>query len=152
VYTVFDIANYFLSKEPMTHKKLQKLCYYAQAWSFALKGRPLIDDDFEAWIHGPVCRALYDKYAGSGMEDLHLDAGDVIPAFTPDERELLESVWETYGGHTGNALEVLSHGEQPWMRAHAGFGNREHCSVKIDTELMKSYYRSIYDGDLRFEA
>lgn len=26
---IFDVANWFLSKEEMTHKKLQKLCYYA---------------------------------------------------------------------------------------------------------------------------
>lgn len=34
--TVFDIANYFSSKEDMTHKKLQKLVYYAYAWYIAL--------------------------------------------------------------------------------------------------------------------
>lgn len=28
---IFDIANAFLSIEPQTHKKLQKLCYYAYA-------------------------------------------------------------------------------------------------------------------------
>ena len=31
-YSVFEIANWFLLKESMSHKKLQKLCYYAQAW------------------------------------------------------------------------------------------------------------------------
>ena len=25
-YSIFDVANWFLSKESMTHKKLQKLC------------------------------------------------------------------------------------------------------------------------------
>lgn len=29
-YSVYDIADWFLSKEEMAHKKLQKLCYYAQ--------------------------------------------------------------------------------------------------------------------------
>ena len=41
-YSVFDIANWFLLKEEMTQKKLQKLCYYAQAWCYALKGYRLI--------------------------------------------------------------------------------------------------------------
>ena len=35
-YSVFDIANWFLTKGQMTHKKLQKLCYYAKAWYLAL--------------------------------------------------------------------------------------------------------------------
>ncbi len=30
-YSVYDIANWFLLKQEMTHKKLQKLCYYSQA-------------------------------------------------------------------------------------------------------------------------
>ena len=36
VLTIFDVANYFRSKEEMTHKKLQKLVYYAYAWYIAL--------------------------------------------------------------------------------------------------------------------
>ena len=30
---VFDLADAFLCIDSMTHKKLQKLCYYAKAWS-----------------------------------------------------------------------------------------------------------------------
>ena len=38
---VMDVANWFLSQSSMTHKKLQKLCYYAQAWHCALhNGKP----------------------------------------------------------------------------------------------------------------
>ena len=34
--TIFDVADWFLSKEAMTPKKLQKLCYYYKAWGLAL--------------------------------------------------------------------------------------------------------------------
>ena len=61
-YSVFEVANWFLTKEAMTHKKLQKLCYYAQAWCYALKGYRLMDTVFEAWVHGPVSPVLYDKF------------------------------------------------------------------------------------------
>jgi uncharacterized phage-associated protein len=50
--SVFDVANWFLAKEKMTHKKLQKLCYYAQAWHLANHGQPMMPNRFEAWIHG----------------------------------------------------------------------------------------------------
>ena len=30
--TILDVAAWFLLKEDMTHKKIQKLCYYAEAW------------------------------------------------------------------------------------------------------------------------
>ena len=60
---VRDIANWFLSRNDMTHKKLQKLCYYAQAWYCALyDGTPLFDDEIQAWVHGPVIPALYPVY------------------------------------------------------------------------------------------
>ena len=35
-YSIGNIADWFLSQSSMTHKKLQKLCYYLQAWSLAL--------------------------------------------------------------------------------------------------------------------
>ena len=61
-YSVFEIANWFLKKSNMTHKKLQKLCYYAQAWYYALKNKRLVDSDFQAWSHGPVSPALYERF------------------------------------------------------------------------------------------
>lgn len=40
--SVFDIANWFLTKEAMTPKKLQKLVYYYFAWGQALLKRDMI--------------------------------------------------------------------------------------------------------------
>ncbi len=61
------IADYFigLSNETgslITNLKLQKLVYYAQAWSLALNNKELFPEDFEAWVHGPVLVKLYNKY------------------------------------------------------------------------------------------
>ena len=41
------IAKWFLSKQSMEHKKLQKLCYYAQAWHCALEGKTLFSETIE---------------------------------------------------------------------------------------------------------
>lgn len=144
--TVFDIANWFLKKQSMTHKKLQKMCYYAQAWSYALKDRPIMSAEFEAWVHGPVCRELYEKYKGNYMYELTADSG-ISLHFSPGDEELLESVFETYGDFSGNALEVLTHGETPWINARAGCSSSEICSNKISVDDMKLYYKSIYIGD-----
>lgn len=61
-YSIFDVANWFLSKSDMTHKKLQKLCYYAQAWTYALKGYRLEDTDYQAWVHGSVSTVLWERF------------------------------------------------------------------------------------------
>ena len=65
--TISDIADYFITKnheygDYITNLKLQKLVYYAQAWYLAFLDKPLFDEDFEAWVHGPVNRDLYDRY------------------------------------------------------------------------------------------
>lgn len=144
-YSVFEIANWFLLKEPMTQKKIQKLCYYAQAWCYTLKDFRLMDTVFEAWVHGPVSPALYDKFKGFGYSSIRL-VGKVTSHIADEDIELLESVWETYGDHTGNALEALSHSEPPWIEARIGYAPNERCNVPISIESMKKYYASIYLG------
>ena len=67
-YSIFDVSEWFLSKESMTPKKLQKLSYYFEAWCHALFNRSLINDTrFEAWIHGPVSPELYSIEITVGM-------------------------------------------------------------------------------------
>ena len=142
-YSIFDIADWFLLKGNMTHKKVQKLCYYAQAWCFALKGYRLANTDFQAWVHGPVSPALYERFKGFGYETITINT-EHKPMIEEDDLELLGDVWETYGDKTGNALEALSHRELPWKEARQGYGDTERCMVIITPESMRRYYRSIY--------
>lgn len=145
-YSIFDIANWFLSKGDMTQKKLQKLCYYAQAWGYALKNHRLIKSDFQAWIHGPVSPVLYDKFRVFGYDTIKM-SGEYKSNIDIEDVELLEDVWETYGDKTGNALEALTHRELPWIEARRGYDEDERCTVVILPESMKQYYRSIYVGE-----
>jgi len=144
-YSIFEIANWFLSKEQMAHKKLQKLCYYAQAWFITLKDIRLTDAVFEAWIHGPVAPVLYERFKQYGYSTIR-----IVDKYTQniheDDIELLESVWQTYGDYTGNALEALSHSEQPWITARNGYAPDERCAVPISLDSMKDYYETIYIG------
>lgn len=67
--SVFDVANFFIEVSPafddnMTQMKLYKMLYYAQGWSLVKLGRPLFDDEIQAWDYGPVpqkARGNYDK-------------------------------------------------------------------------------------------
>lgn len=144
MFTVFDVANWFLKKEPMTHKKLQKLCYYAQAWNYTLYNRPLFLEQFEAWVHGPVCKTLYDYYRDKSFELIYPEKEP--PTFDLNSRQLLEDVWETYGDYTANALEVLTHSEPPWQKARIGYEPSQNCNVIIKPQDMRNYYQTIYIG------
>lgn len=145
-YSVFDIANWFLIKSPMTQKKLQKLCYYAQSWCYALKGFRLMDTDFQAWVHGPVSPALWERFKAFGYDPICIK-GNVKLNISDSDVQLLEDVWDTYGENTGNALEALTHRELPWLEARRGYEPDEKCTVVISPSTMASYYKSIYCGD-----
>lgn len=144
--TIEDLANWFLAKEPMTQKKLQKLCYYAVAWGHALMNKPIVtNSEFEAWVHGPVSPALYQKYKTKGWNDI--PKVEKAPVFPKDVEELLETVWSTYGEQSGNALEALSHTEKPWKEARVNLGEDERGNVEISPATMRAFYLSIYNGD-----
>lgn len=147
-YGANEIANWFLNKEEMSHKKLQKLCYYAQAWGYTLLDEKLIDDDFKAWVHGPVSPSLYQCYKGSGWSKLKLDNEAQLPKLTTEQEELLESVWLTYGDMTANALEVLTHDETPWKEARRGLSSFERGNRDITLAAMKDFYSTLYEGEV----
>lgn len=61
------IADYLLAEcrergELLTNLKLQKLLYYADAWNLALRDRPLFEEKFKAWVHGPVLTSQYHRF------------------------------------------------------------------------------------------
>ena len=55
--TVFDVAKYILDRYgAMSAMKLQKLIFYCQAMSLVWDDVPLFENEFQAWVKGPVCR------------------------------------------------------------------------------------------------
>lgn len=140
---VFDVANWFLSHGEITHKKLQKLCYYAQAWHCALyNGRVLFAERIEAWVHGPVIPELYKEYAFYGWDTIPQYNGDMN--FSEEEISILEAVFNTYWRFTGDQLEELTHRESPWIDARRGLERWESSTNEITTESMKEYYFAKY--------
>ena len=143
---ISDIANWFLAKESMTHKKLQKVCYYAVAWGWALMDKDIAtNSEFQAWVHGPVSPTLYSTYKGIGW-NLIPQSTDTIE-LSQDLTDLLESVWLTYGDKSGNELEALSHAEKPWIEARNGLAASERSEEPINTNTMKAFYNSIKSTD-----
>ena len=142
---VRDIAKWFLSKESMTHKKLQKLCYYAQAWYCALyDGAPLFCDEIQAWVHGPVVASLYPVYANYRWESIPQENFDEV--HLPDDViRVLDAVYNTYSEFTGDQLESLTHSEDPWKKARGGLKPWETSNEPISCAEMRRYYGEQYE-------
>ena len=100
--TIQQIAQWFLGKESMTHKKLQKLCYYAQAWHLALHGSELFAERFEAWVHGPVSPVLYSIYADYGWEKIPSETTDAHACGKVDAAE-----WQPARGAAARSASLI---------------------------------------------
>lgn len=111
---------------------------------YAICPEPISDAEFEACMHSPICRKLYEKYKMYGFEYIPQYFGTI--KLSNDQEYFLEDVWETYGEMSANGLEALSHSEPPWQKARAGFAPNENCTAIISSVDMKEYYRSIYIG------
>lgn len=70
--SVFDVAEYILERHAqdnpenpqMSAMKLQALVYYCQAWHLVWDGGQMFPEEFQAWVSGPVCPALYELHKG----------------------------------------------------------------------------------------
>jgi len=149
-----DVCDYIILKlteggQKVNLLKLHKLVYYTQAWSLAIHKRPLFTGKFQAWVHGPVSRDLYDRFASVTPVGAPLyatvDASDLREDFDPaqigeDDRALIDAVLEVYGGFSGAQLEEMTHEEDPWREARKGYRPSQRCEVEIDETLMATYY------------
>lgn len=147
LYNVLDVAKLFLSKAPMTPKKLQKLLYYYEAWSLALLDRKAYSDTaFEAWVHGPVSPEVYNEYRTYGWKEIPQQIGELIE-LEEDANNVFESVWLTYGTLSANELEMMTHDERPWKLAREGLAENEISNKKIDIYDMKTYYKKVFQDN-----
>lgn len=145
MFTVDDIANWFLTYvdrdagDSITHLKLQKLVYYAQAWSLALHDEALFEEEFQAWTHGPVLCSLFDRFAEAGWSALPApESGGSVDEKT---HALLNSIAGSYGELSARRLEDLTHSEEPWIVARGGLPLEERSDAVISKEGMKKYYK-----------
>lgn len=143
------VADFFLLKidqnagDSITNLKLQKLCYYAQAWHLALFGKKLFEGKIEAWAHGPVVPELYNRFKKYKWECIDaLDTKtDPYSDLHWDDLEFLDMVWEKYGSFSGITLEKMTHKEDPWKLAYGDRPYGSRCDVEITAESMEKYYK-----------
>ena len=140
------IARYFIhlanqQNSPITNKKLQKLVYYAQAWSLVLCNKEFFPDPIEARVHGPAILSLYSQYKSYGFNPIkEVITSGSISGISQDKKKLLDNIWSVYGKFDAGYLEMLTHSEKPWQEARAGLEAHESSKNVISTDSMKQYY------------
>lgn len=131
--------------------KLQKLLYYIQAWSLGINGYPMIKGHFEAWVHGPVCMELYNRFKDTKSLYSSIAEEDVLNKYPKDkinseDTEFIDYILENYARYSGSQIEAMTHSEDPWINARKGYGPMERCHIEITEEAMKDYYAKKYES------
>jgi uncharacterized phage-associated protein len=127
---------------PLTHMQLQKLAYYAQGWSLALRGTPLYSSRIEAWPHGPVVKDLYRIFAGYRARPIDPIEGREANGADDADLRLLDSIWRGYGRFSASYLRELTHAESPWLDARHGLPDDAPGDTEITTDSMRDFFRS----------
>jgi len=137
--SVHDVAAYILRKQRMmTTMKLQKLVYYAQAWSLVWDDRRLFQAKIEAWAAGPVVPELYRIHRGK-FKVAKWPKGDP-KRLSPLEIETVDAVLNFYGKKSSYWLSNLTHQERPWRDARRGLGPGDRGNREIKPAAMAEYY------------
>ncbi|MGP3638801.1 Panacea domain-containing protein [Lentilactobacillus hilgardii] len=146
-YSADEVAKWFLSRTSMSPKKLQKMLYYAYSWVLTLMNdssqnlqNRLFNENFEAWVHGPVVRSIYAKYANWGYQDINDCVGKESPKFPDDIEDILKQVSHVYGKYTADELESITHQEEPWKKARKGLSALDSSNQCISDQDIFNYY------------
>lgn len=125
---VFDVADFFIdianknTDDTLTNLKLNKLLYYAQGEYLARTGKPLFDDEIQAWDYGPVVPVIFYKYKRNNANEI-TPITDISPeysfeVFSFEELSVLLDVVREKGQYTGYKLISMTHSESPWKNAY----------------------------------
>lgn len=141
---IFDVAQYILTRcSELTTMKLQKLCYYSQAWHLAWCDTPLFREEIQAWANGPVSPILYEAHKGMftiSAKDLPRGSASNL---SNEELDSVKRVVDFYGGKSGYELSELTHVERPWASARGKLPLGARCSQTITHSAMAEYYQSL---------
>lgn len=154
------VANRFLdlaqsAGQAIDPLKLQKLLYFAHGWCLALRDKPLIHGEIQAWRYGPVVDRVYQAFRHFGSQPIRgrarrysIEDGKFVakeyppvPSEDPDA-ELIDAVWEEYGKFDGVQLFKLTHAEgTAWQQTHAAHKGELPQFVAIPQELIRTEFQ-----------
>jgi uncharacterized phage-associated protein len=176
-YEANAIANYFLDRaasegKSLDQMKLQKLVYLANGWHLVFKNKPLLDEQVEAWLYGPVIPSLRDSFRIYGDQPITSPASylvpkrgtnlideieEVVPTIDqgnppdlPFVKSLLDRVWQVYGKYSGVQLSNMTHEPgTPWDEVNRQYHGGIPKGTDIPAESMREYFQSLAKKKVR---
>jgi uncharacterized phage-associated protein len=138
---IFDVARHIIKTlgGEISPMKLQKLCYYCQAWHAVFNnGKPFFKERFLKLDYGPVCKELWKETRGERFVSVDDIPGEDYP-LDGKQNETSEYVLAKYGKLDSFELSVLTHCEDPWKNAER--------NSEIDENTLWEYYFDRWGND-----
>lgn len=135
----YVIDSFFTSDRSITTLKLQKLVFYCQAWSLVWDDEPLFEEDFEAWVNGPVVVSLFHSLQGFYSCPRTIEGADVSH-LSNNQKDTINHVIKYYGDFTSSQLVELTHREDPWKIARVGLSTFTPSKNIISKESILDFY------------
>ncbi len=132
--------------KPLTIMQLLKLMYIAHGWALALLKAPLVNEEPEAWQHGPVFPSIYREFRRFGSQRISGLAsgpfGSVPHAdLSEPQRSVVRSVVHNYGDMHAFALSRMTHEVgTPWF---VTYKNGDGASDDIPNAIIAEHYTKL---------
>lgn len=94
----------------VSNLRLQKLLYLCQMFSLGRTGKPIINEQFEAWMYGPVIPQLYRKMKVFGASPVSDRFYEITP-LQPDIESLIAEVCGALKDRSDAVLVASTHRE-----------------------------------------
>lgn len=143
------VARYMLQRaEEATPMALQKLLYYAQAFSRALFEKGLFDNDCQAIEDGPCypdfcCQ--HSNWWDRSVDEPLPDATENFSEFTTREIVLMNAVADIFGMYSGGVLSRITHNERPWIETRGNLLPNDRSAATIDKKLIDDYFKKVVE-------
>lgn len=155
VYDSYYLVNLFeINQKPITQLQVQKLMFLFEAFYMNVADiESLYDCHFNAWTFGPVAIPLYKEYNKFGEYEIKLaeEQKKIGENIEPLKREILNRVYEAFGGLTSRQLVDLTHMmDSPWYETwmengeHVVYGEKSYIN-KLKT---KKWFREKFIKDV----
>lgn len=131
----------------VTQMKLQKLVYFAQGYHLAKYHTPLIKENFQAWLYGPVIPEIYKDFKLYGSQPI-TDTAFFMPSDPEKAPYLLDTeaadtinyTWEVLKDFSAMSLSNWTHqSNTPWAKVY----DPDKRSTPISNDDIKQYFERL---------
>lgn len=130
-----------LSHWTITNLKLQKILYLSHMFYLGKSKIPLLEEEFEAWLHGPVLPSLYNHVKVFGDRPITNVFSSLDERKSSVELDFLQKKFAELDDKSAWDLVVMTHLKGgAWEK----YFNKENRNIKIPDQAILEEYNKFY--------